>query len=268
MAEERYGVVGFPFSIIPDNLATFAPQVGDGAIALYVALASFAGNTTRECWPSHATLAKMLGVTTMTIMRRLKRLEEANLITVEHRHTDDGRQTSNLYHLSNGSPQSDSDVRGEGNTDVRVTPTPVLDKLDLDELSPSRTTENNGESRDSPDRAGPPPTPTSFEEWLERIRESKNRTALLRHMYGVLYPRHELPDYGKIGRAAKTLGGASRLAAALWENAIRPPTGCVLQYAMGAHKRKQKRAQWRGKPSQSDRIAEIEAWAAQELGGS
>ena len=74
--------------------------------------------------------------------------------------------------------------------------------------------------------------PSSFHQWQTIIKETKNRPAALREMFGVLYPDHDLPDFGYIGKIARKVGGAGRLAELLWQISTRPPTGDVLSYAM------------------------------------
>ena len=85
-----------------------------------------------------------------------------------------------------------------------------------------------------------PVTPSTFQGWVETIRDSANRPAVLRAMFVTLYgagiPETDLPTYAYIGRAARTVGGASRLAELLWQHSTRPPTGDVLAYLMAVAK--------------------------------
>lgn len=81
-----------------------------------------------------------------------------------------------------------------------------------------------------------PPDPTTFQEWESRIRDSKNRPAELRAMFAILYPNRDPPDFGYIGKAARSVGGAGRLADLLWQHSTRPPTGDVLAYLMSVAK--------------------------------
>lgn len=57
-------------------------------------------NTSRECWPSVARLAKLDRVSRATVFRRLARLEEAGAITRSERLRPNGSQTSTLYRLA------------------------------------------------------------------------------------------------------------------------------------------------------------------------
>lgn len=81
-----------------------------------------------------------------------------------------------------------------------------------------------------------PPILSSFDDWKILIKESKNRQATLLFMFKTLYPDHDPPGYGYIGKVAKRLT-ASRLAELLWQHSTRPPTGDVLDYVQGVAKR-------------------------------
>ena len=76
------------------------------------------------------------------------------------------------------------------------------------------------------------PTPSTFQEWHQAVKDSRNRPATLRWMIEVLYPGLDPPDYGYIGKIAKQVGGAGRLADLLWQHSTRPPTGDVLAYLL------------------------------------
>jgi hypothetical protein len=78
------------------------------------------------------------------------------------------------------------------------------------------------------------PQPTSFDGWLDEIRTAKNKSGVARRMFVALYPKHEPPDYGYIGKTAKGVGGWSRFAQLMWENSARPPVGDVLAYIIAA----------------------------------
>lgn len=78
--------------------------------------------------------------------------------------------------------------------------------------------------------AGADAPPSTFPDWHEAVRESQNRPATLRWMIEVLYPGLDPPDYGYIGKVARQVGGAGRLADLLWQHSTRPPTGDLLAY--------------------------------------
>jgi len=99
--------------------------------------------------------------------------------------------------------------------------------------------------------------PSNFEDWfalVERPPEGSNRTAQLVHMHNALFPGRDPPDFGYVGKTAKTVGGAGRLAALLWQASGARPTGDVMRYCMGIAKG-QKGADLRGQ-----NVPELEAF--------
>lgn len=74
--------------------------------------------------------------------------------------------------------------------------------------------------------------PATFNGWQERLRESRNKAAVLAEMHATLYPQNEQPSFAYLGKVASKLGGAGRLADLLWQHSTRPPTGDVLAYVV------------------------------------
>lgn len=123
------------------------------------------------------------------------------------------------------------------------------------------TTENTTETPDATHRVADA-TPTSFPSWLSLIREKRNRVAVLVRMYAALYPDHDPPDYGYMGKAARAVGGASNLARLLWEASVRPPVGDVLAYVLQVHRGQAKRGNNRRNGSGDEpTLADFEAIA-------
>lgn len=85
----------FYFAIIPEWV--LALTVSSHAIRVYCCLRRYADNTTGECYPSRRLLAMRSHVSVSTLDRALKELGDAGAITIEHRKTDAGDYTSNLY---------------------------------------------------------------------------------------------------------------------------------------------------------------------------
>jgi hypothetical protein len=79
-------------------------------------------------------------------------------------------------------------------------------------------------------------TPHNFLEWQTILRDSTNRTSVLRHMCETLYPGLDPPGYSYIGKIARKVGGAGRLADLLWQCTPHPPTGDLLAYIQGVAK--------------------------------
>ena len=101
----------------------------------------------------------------------------------------------------------------------------------------------------------------TFQEWMALIKQSSNRTAVLHDMFEDLYPQSVVPDYPYLGKVAREVGGAGRLADLLWQNCTRPPTGDVLAYCLKAAKGQQ--GQVRDPPEPSPRIIGIGPTAAE-----
>jgi len=101
-----------------------------------------------------------------------------------------------------------------------------------DSISTSTSVSTSTSSTTVPAEAGAdaPPPPSTFEDWQETIRASKNRPSTLVWMFKTLYTGSDPPDYGRIGKAAKRVGGAGRLAELMWQHSTRPPTGNVIDY--------------------------------------
>jgi len=68
----------------------------DGPLALYCLLRYRADNATGKSWWSHESMAADLGVSRASVLRWLRKLEDAGHVLVERRVTEVG-QTSNLY---------------------------------------------------------------------------------------------------------------------------------------------------------------------------
>ena len=81
-----------------DNDILREASLSRNARFLYVVLSSFANNETGECFPSRSELARLMGYSkAASVDPYLAELVDARLISVEHRVTDKGDPTSNLY---------------------------------------------------------------------------------------------------------------------------------------------------------------------------
>jgi hypothetical protein len=60
-------------------------------------------------------------------------------------------------------------------------------------------------------------------------------------MIRALFPGRSPPAFSYIGRAAREVGGAGRLAELLWQASSRPPTGDLLLYCQAMAKNRQGR---------------------------
>lgn len=211
-------------------LDIYGPQLGAYGIAVYTALCRMA-NANGTCWPSLNTLASTIGISRSTVIRSLEKLESLGLISISHRNGSDGSQDTNIYTILA--------VGGSVSQKPGWCPTDTTLVSDVDSNNTNRTIPNeqyNVNGRSTIDGADPAPA-VSFKDWIDMIKgykDSRGRhspNVALAKMCVALYGV-DLPDFGKIGRVARAVGGPERLAQLLWENAARPPVGDVLDYIM------------------------------------
>lgn len=114
------------------------------------------------------------------------------------------------------------------------------------------TEQNPEHPTDAPRNGSPEPPPAasaptahegalSYQQWCDKLREAqpKEHAVIALAMFNALYPDAiDKPDYGRIGGAAKQLGGWGRLAELLWQFSAKPPTGDVLAYITEVGKNK------------------------------
>lgn len=86
--------------------------------------------------------------------------------------------------------------------------------------------------------AAPVPLADRFHSLLAELKTTDNKPAKLREVYVLCFGDGDVPDYGYLGKAAKDVGGAGRLAELFWQYSAKPPTGDVLAYIVKAHKQK------------------------------
>lgn len=87
----RYG----RFAQVPEKLV-LDPTVSDRAIRVYALLWTFSNKNGRKAWPSRQTMADTLKVTTRTIDRGIRELEDLGALAVESNFKGE-RQTNNVY---------------------------------------------------------------------------------------------------------------------------------------------------------------------------
>lgn len=83
--------------------------------------------------------------------------------------------------------------------------------------------------------------PSNLDGWLEQLKNGSNKPAILRSMIEALYPDLvDYPDFAYIGKVARQVGGAGRLASLLWEVVPRNPTGDILSYVQAMTRARKK----------------------------
>lgn len=104
------------FAIVPEWIID--SDVSANAVRLYALLNRYA-NSRGQAFPTRATLAKRMGVSTDTVDRAKQELVEIGALTIQRRTSDAGDPTSNLYTIhtfpvDNG--ENSADMRkGTGN---------------------------------------------------------------------------------------------------------------------------------------------------------
>lgn len=247
------GLDGWTFAQVPIALIT-DKAISDGARVLFAYLVWRQG-THRAAWPSMARIAADLGISASTARRRIQELEDRGWLTVEER-----VGTSNLYMLHaerHGCKNDTPPVTADSSPLSEMTSPPIM----TDTQNENQEREKRNDTRD-PATPVADATPTSFPAWLSIIRDAKNRIAKLVWMHTELFPDHDPPTYGQMGKTAKLVGGASNLARLLWEASVRPPVGDVLAYVLQVHRGQTKRGNNRRNGSGDEpTLADFEAIA-------
>jgi len=75
----------------------YAAELGAIGVAVYAVLQRYADRTTGQCWPSVATIARLLRLSKNCVKKYLHLLARLGLITIAPRATAEGDPTSNLY---------------------------------------------------------------------------------------------------------------------------------------------------------------------------
>ncbi len=94
-----------------------------------------------------------------------------------------------------------------------------------------------------------PPLADQFHALIGELRQTKNKAAVLREVYVLCFGEDGAPDYGYLGKTARTLGGAGHLAQRMFELVARPPNGDILAYILGEHRNRQNRNNGAGRES-------------------
>jgi hypothetical protein len=75
----------------------YAADIGALGVAVYAVLQRYADRATGQCWPSVATIARLLRLSKNCVKKYLHLLARHGLITIAPRATAEGDPTSNLY---------------------------------------------------------------------------------------------------------------------------------------------------------------------------
>jgi hypothetical protein len=76
----------------------YSTDLGPYRLAIYMALLTFVHGRSQTCFPSHATLARLTGMSRRQVIRAVDTLLKAGLIRVTARRSSQGK-SSNLYEI-------------------------------------------------------------------------------------------------------------------------------------------------------------------------
>ncbi len=88
-----------PHTFRLDNIIIddYAAEMGAIGVAIYAVLQRYADRITGQCWPSVATIAKLLRLSKNCVKKYLHRLAQLGLLSSAPRYTAEGDPTSNQY---------------------------------------------------------------------------------------------------------------------------------------------------------------------------
>lgn len=82
----------------------YAKIFGPIGLSVYLSLCRHADNETQECWPSMELIAEEIGVSRISVVRHLKKLEDFRIINVKReKDPQSNRQLNNVYTLTDKS---------------------------------------------------------------------------------------------------------------------------------------------------------------------
>lgn len=72
----------------------------------------------------------------------------------------------------------------------------------------------------------------------EMSESGKNKAGVAGEVYALCFGSRCEPDFGRLGRVAREVGGYGRLVEIMWGLCVRPPTGDVLSYIQKVYGKK------------------------------
>jgi DNA-binding Lrp family transcriptional regulator len=201
------------------------------------------------CKASMEKIAARIGVSVNTARRHTQKLVEAGYLEDL---TPDRRYAPHIYR-DTGKVVIEAELRARKADEVTQSGQPSNEGYPERETEVSQSgqprlpREGNKETllRDSHEDTtaskgplGPGSLPHNLEEWFVFVKAGDGKpggkTARLGRMAQTLYPDFE-PDYGRIGKAIKQVGGARRLVHLLWHSQVYRVTGSPIDYAVAMH---------------------------------
>jgi len=119
-----------------EYLNGYAKHLGATCTVVYLSLCRHSDNETQSCFPSMKLIAEENGISTKTVERATKKLEEWSIISIERSKREDGTQANNVYTLlaKRHWKQKPTDIKSHGTDRQKV----------------AKPTDKNDESRQTP----------------------------------------------------------------------------------------------------------------------
>jgi len=124
------------------------------------------------------------------------------------------------------------------NDTVTVTHVTPIDKIRIEDIN----TYGSADAELTPSASPGTSITEQFRTLHEELKTATNKPAILRAVYVLCFGEAGAPDYGYLGRTAKQVGGAGRLAQLMFELVTRPPAGDILAYIVAEENGRKKRA--------------------------
>lgn len=255
---------GWSFATVPIAAVMGPHAVHNTALSVLVYLIWRSGPDHSVAFPGIRRMMEDLAVSDGTIRNAIHDLEEQGWVTVIERYREDGSQSSNAYRLHNpalessplpeSAPPPPTDLSPSSTQFESMKDKQYKDKV-ADASSPAFEDFSRQPSVDGlPDRRGQDEVkkstekiPLNLEEWLQFVKEplpsgKRNPVARLMTMFVTLFPDVERPEFSRLGKVARQVGGPGRLAVMLWQAAGYRVVGDPLSYvqAMAGRERRKK----------------------------
>jgi len=230
------------FTVVPDWIVA---EHGIAAALVYGVIWRYCQMRKGVCFASLTALGEKVGMTRQCFARHLQTLLDNGLVV--DRTPEAKGKTHEYVVVTPGAvaaePVTNDDllqaetppVTQHNNTCCTALQPPVTPRNTNNTIEDTNNIPPEDQSPPAAARAPTPPLAVTFQGVLSRLRKARNMTAELRSVYQLCF-EGEPPDFGYLGKAAKAVGGAGRLAELMWQLTAKPPTGDVLAYILATQK--------------------------------
>lgn len=232
-------------SVTVSNWVWNNSDAGGSELLVLLALADYADDDGGNCYPSMNAIAEKARMSTDQTRRIIHKLIAENKIELVEKGGWDGKKNraNNYQILFKGTCNLQVpgiDARGGTCADASTVLATMQDQ--------SSYNQDNTTNVVSDEPTLPVLTPpieslaNRFHALIDKLRDAKNKQAVLMEVYVLCYGNGDPPTYSYLGSVARELGGAGYLAQRMFELVARPPNGDVLAYILGEHRNKKNRA--------------------------